>query len=97
MAMTNELANLFQEAGDQPDKSTPGAILTVQPSNNLEILHRESTDKKVAWAGIFNFSSQPIEVPLKAQAHWRSGEGQPDSATIAPWTAFVVKCLPGAR
>ncbi len=95
MAMVNELAHLFKEAGELPDGSSlENSILTAQSSDNLEILSRRSTNRKTAWVGIFNFDSKPIKVPLQAKEGWRLSEAGENSVTIAPWTAHVVKCLP---
>jgi hypothetical protein len=94
LAMANEMAHLFQEAGERPQESTTqNAILTAQSSDNFEILHRKSTDGKTAWVGLFNFDSKPIEVPLKTRAGWRLSDTKQTKVTIAPWTACVVKCL----
>jgi hypothetical protein len=95
LAMANEMAHLIQEAGERPQgRSTQNNILIAQPSNSLEILQRKSSDGKTVWIGLFNFDSKPIEVPLQTHADWRLSDPKQTTVTIAPWTAFVVKCLP---
>jgi len=93
LALANEMAHLFQEAGERPQGSAAqNNTLIAQPSNSLKILQRKSADGKTVWVGLFNLSNKPIVVPLKTQAGWRLSDTQQTTVTIAPWNTYVVKC-----
>lgn len=95
LAMANEMAHIFREAGERPPGSAvQNTILEIQPSQNLEVLQRESADRKAMWVGLFNFDSKSVEIPLKTRAGWRLSDAKQTTVTIAPWMAHVVKCLP---
>jgi hypothetical protein len=94
LAMANELAHLFREAGERPQGSNSQNVILMAPSSDsLEILQRKSQDEKTVWIGLFNFDSKPTEVPLKTRAGWRLSDAKQTTVAIAPWTAAIVKCF----
>jgi hypothetical protein len=93
MQMASELSALFQAAGAQPKGAAPQMILSTQPTKTLQIFQRQSADGKTLFVGIFNYSAQEIKVPLKvsADSKWRLGKAEAATATIAPWSAQIVR------
>lgn len=93
LQMTSELSALFQEAGELPKTVAPKMILSAQPTKTLQIFQRQSADGKIVFVGIFNYSAGEIKVPLQVSADgkWRLDKAESTEATIAPWSAQVVK------
>lgn len=91
LQMTSELAALFQEAGTQPKSEE--SVVNVPPMNDLKILYRTSADGKTLFVGVFNYSEKEITVPLQTQTKikWLRDKAEPTEATIAPWSAEIVK------
>ena len=93
LQMASELSTLFDAAGARPESDVPETVLSAQPTKTLQIFQRQSEEGKTLFVGLFNYSGSEIKVPLKvlAGSKWRLGKMEKSEATIAPWSARVVK------
>ncbi len=98
MHLASELSALFQEAGKQPKYLLLKPVLVIPANDTLQIFQRQSADGKTLFVRLLNYSAREIKVPLKVQigSKWRLGKADATEATIAPWSAQVVK-LPAAN